>query len=387
MRQELVHLAGEEIHGNGHVGAFFRNRADADRTLIPFVREGLDRGDRIVRIVASARRDAYVSTLRDAGVDVDGAQSSGALLVETWENTYLRGGRFEQTAMLTLILGILAAGRSAGYPRTRYIADMEWALRGPTPVEEVVEYEARADRALRKLPDVVICSYHPRRFGAPVIVDILGVHPLALVGGALRQTRSDYARTTPRERILRAADRLFRSQGIGATSVDAIIADADVAKATIYRHFPTKDDLIVGWLQDAGPRWFDEVLNAAQARAGADGNAIPASLFDALADRLAADDYRGWPFFNVSVEIADPSHPARAIVREYLSEVEDRLAAMLALTGFDDPGRLAARLIVLVLGSMALAVGSRSPEPMMTASAVATDLLRLADRSRPPTSV
>src|SRR4029077_10378367 len=110
---------------------------------------------------------------------------------------------------------------------------------GPTDAQEVVDYEGRADRALRRHRDVVVCSYHARQFGEPVVIDLLAAHPLALVGGTLKST-SGRSRPSARDRILTAADRLFHGEGIRATSVDGVIAAADVAKATLYRHFPTK---------------------------------------------------------------------------------------------------------------------------------------------------
>jgi AcrR family transcriptional regulator len=374
MNEAAAHLAGAELRGSSHICAFFGNRAEADRELIPFAREGLDHHERVVRIVAATRRDSYLATLHEAGVDVDGARASGALLVETWEDTYVRGGRFDRAAMLALILGILAEGRSIEFPRTRYIADMEWALQAPTPIQEVIEYEARVDRALRKLPDLVVCSYHSRHFGAPVVVDMLAVHPLALVGGTLRSTRGEHVRASARERILKATDHLFHAQGIHATSVDAIIAEADVAKATLYRHFPTKDDLILAWLKDPWPRWFDRARSLAETRT-VDPGAIPAILFDTIAEWLTADDFRGSPYLSAAVEIVDPAHPARAVIAEYSADMETELRSILERAGFTDPGDLAAELLVLISGAISLAVARRTIEPVTIARTAALRLL------------
>jgi AcrR family transcriptional regulator len=306
------------------------------------------------------------------------ALASGRLRVEAWEDTYLRGGRFDKTAMLELVLGMLSEGRSAGFARTRFVADMEWALAVPTRAEEVVDYEGRADRALRRFPDVVICSYHARQFGAPVLVDILATHPWALVGGTLKST-SGRERPPARDRILTAADRLFHADGIRATSVDAVIAAADVAKATLYRHFPTKDDLIVAWLADERPRWFERIRLVAETRAGADKRAVPALLFDAIAEWLAADDFRGCPYLNSPVEIADSAHPAHAVIRAYLADIEAQLGSILEAAGIVDSKRLAAEVQTLVAGSISLAVSRRTTEPVLTGRDVVLRLLAAAD--------
>jgi AcrR family transcriptional regulator len=376
-----IHLAGEEVRGSGHICAFFRDQAEADGVLIPFVAEGLAGGDRVVRIVAAARREAYFSTLQGAGVDVGTALATARLRVEVWEDTYLRDGRFDQAAMLELVVGMLSEARARGFSRTRLVADMEWALRGPTAAQEVLEYEGRADRALRKLDDMVICSYHARQFGAPVVVDILATHPWALVGGTLKSTGGQ-ARASARERILAAADRLFHADGIRATSVDAVIAAADVAKATLYRHFPTKDDLIVAWLEDDRPRWFEGVRLVAETRAGADKRLVPALLFDAVAEWLAAEDFRGCPYLNSPIEIADPAHPARAVIDAYLADIEAQLRSIVDDAGIVAPGPLAAQLPTLVAGSISLAVSRRTTAPVMAARDAAVRLLGAADSVR-----
>lgn len=381
MTETGAHLAGAVLGGRAHVCALFGNRADSDRALIPFAREGLDQGERVVRVVSAARRRSYLATLRAAGVDVTAAQAAGALQVEAWEDTYLRGGRFDRTAMLALILESLTEGRSQGFPRTRWIADMDWALHGSTPLQEVAEYEERADRALRKFPDLAICAYRSRSFRTPVLVDILDAHPLILLGGGLRPARGWHARRSTRERILKATDRLFHAQGIHATSVDAIIAEADVAKATIYRHFPTKDDLIVAWLRDPRPRWFDRARGIAETRT-VEPDTIPAILFDAIAEWLIADDFRGSPYLSAAVELVDPAHPARPVIEEYVADMEHQLRSMLEHAGFVDPTDLAAELLVLISGAISLAVTRRTTDPVTTARGAALRLLGSARDSR-----
>ena len=92
MSETGAHLAGEALGGRTHVCAFFANRAAAHRALIPFAREGLDQGERVVRVVAAARRRSYLATLRAAGVDVTAAQASGALRVEAWRTRTCAAG-------------------------------------------------------------------------------------------------------------------------------------------------------------------------------------------------------------------------------------------------------------------------------------------------------
>jgi AcrR family transcriptional regulator len=93
-----------------------------------------------------------------------------------------------------------------------------------------------------------------------------------------------------------------------------------VAKATFYRYFPSKDELIVAWLEDPRTRWFDRVRVTAEARPSTPGELIP-RLFEAIAEWLETDDFLGCPYLHTSVEVTDPSRPASQTVRAYLAEV------------------------------------------------------------------
>src|SRR6185295_3875081 len=136
----------------------------------------------------------------------------------------------------------------------------------------------------------------------------------------------------PRERILDAASRLFTRQGIGRTGVDSLIATAGVAKATFYRHFPSKEDLILAWLRDSRTRWFHRVRAIAEANATTPAERVP-RLFEAAAEWLEAGDYRGCPYLNTAVELVDPNRPPGHALRDYLAEIGAYLEEQAKLAG------------------------------------------------------
>lgn len=138
-----------------HVCAFFHTKDEEYRVLLPFIVEGFARGDRAFHIVDPEQRDAHLARLRDAAIDVDAAQDSGQLSVLRWQDAYLRGGHFDQNAMLALIEEVLAGGKAAGFPLTRLVANMEWALEDRPGVEDIVEYETRLNFVLPKYDDAV----------------------------------------------------------------------------------------------------------------------------------------------------------------------------------------------------------------------------------------
>lgn len=227
-------------------------------------------------------------------------------------------------------------------------------------------------------PDVLVCTYDLRHHSARTIADVLGVHGAALVRGVLRTNRGP-ARASARERLLEAASRLFHEAGIQATGVDALIAAAGVAKATFYRHFPSKDDLVVAWLRDPRARWLDRVRASVEAQRPDDAQAV-ALFFEALAEWLEAEGYRGCPYLNTSVEITDPIHPARGVVVDFLQEVEDYLAGLLAAAGYRNTRVIATELQTLAVGSISLAVARRSGAPALAARDAAGRLLADAER-------
>jgi len=179
----------------------------------------------------------------------------------------------------------------------------------------------------------------------------------------------------PRERILAAASRLFTQQGIGRTGVDSLIADAGVAKATFYRHFPAKEDLVVAWLRDPRTRWFDRLKMLADSEIASPADRIPA-LFEAAAKWLEAGDYRGCPYLNTVVEVVDPNGlPAQAI-REYLAEIGAYIEEQVRLAGHPNPVEIGRKLHTLMAGSISLGVANRTSAHALAARDAALQLLR-----------
>ena len=150
-----VRLAGTPLGRSRHVCAFFNSKDEEYRVLMPFIREGFDHGDKGFHIVSEGHRPEHRRRLREAGVEVDEAERTGQLEVRRWEDAYLRDGRFDQERMLALIEEVLQGGKAQGYPLTRLVANMEWALEDRPGVADIVEYETRLNFVLPKYDDAV----------------------------------------------------------------------------------------------------------------------------------------------------------------------------------------------------------------------------------------
>ncbi len=181
-----VTLAGSMLKRRCHACAFLHDREEEYRLLLPFVREGFEHRDQIFQIVDHRHRDERLNRIGALGVDVAAAEESGQLEVRSWENAYLREGRFDQCAMLALVEEVLTNGRER-FGFTRLWANMEWSLEDFPGVDDIVEYESRLNEVTSRFDDVVVCSYDLSRFSATVVIDILRTHPQVIVGGILQE--------------------------------------------------------------------------------------------------------------------------------------------------------------------------------------------------------
>jgi hypothetical protein len=154
-QDKRVRLAGATLDRSRHVCAFFHSKKEEYRVLLPFVKEGFEQGDKAFHIVQDGHRPEHRRRLHEAGIDVDEAEKKGQLEVRRWEDAYLRDGHFDQNRMLALIEEVLQGGKAQGYPLTRLVANMEWALEDRPGVEDIVEYETRLNYVLPKYDDAV----------------------------------------------------------------------------------------------------------------------------------------------------------------------------------------------------------------------------------------
>ncbi|WP_328558581.1 TetR/AcrR family transcriptional regulator [Streptomyces coelicoflavus] len=158
------------------------------------------------------------------------------------------------------------------------------------------------------------------------------------------------AKLPPRERVLDAAEELFRSEGIQRVGVQAIAEKAETTKMAIYRHFETKDALVAEWLRILAAEY-----QAAFDRVEAEHPGRPREqilgLARFIADGLPTLSYRGCPFINSLAELPDRSHPARRVIEEHKARQTRRLVGMCAEAGLPDPEQVAAQITFVLEGA------------------------------------
>lgn len=155
--------------------------------MLPFIKQGFDRGEKAFHIVDPQLREDHLRQLERAGIDITAAEETNQLELRIWSQAYLRDGHFDQNRMLTLIQEVLETGRRQAFPLTRLVAYMEWALEDRPGVDDLIEYEARLNYVLPRYEDPVVCTYDLPKFGGDVVMDIMRTHPVIIIGGFVQE--------------------------------------------------------------------------------------------------------------------------------------------------------------------------------------------------------
>jgi hypothetical protein len=185
---EAIRLAGSVLDKQRHVCAFFHSREEEYRVLLPFIKDGFDRGEKAFQILDNNLRGDHLHRLNTAGIDVVCAEESGQFELVDWEDTYLKDGHFDSDRLLAMVQDVLESGMQQGFPLTRVVGHMEWALEERPGVDQLLIYET----GLNSIPEVykknpLICVYDLAKFGGDIVVDVMRTHPMVIIGGMLQE--------------------------------------------------------------------------------------------------------------------------------------------------------------------------------------------------------
>ena len=181
-----ISLAGSQLGDVRHVCAFFNSDDEEYRTLLPFIKDGFESGDRAIHVVNPEQRHNHLQRLAAAGIDAAAAQHSGQFELRTNTETYLRDGHFDQDRMLQVFEQLASGNAMGGFPLSRIVCHMEWAAEGRSHVDDLVEFESRVNDVWRRHDDAVICTYDLAKIGGGTVIDIMRTHPMIIIGGILQ---------------------------------------------------------------------------------------------------------------------------------------------------------------------------------------------------------
>ena len=177
---------------------------------------------------------------------------------------------------------------------------------------------------------------------------------------ALRKREAN--RPSARQRIFDTASELFYLKGIRAVGVETIAAEADTTKMSLYRNFPSKDELVAEWLREHDANFW-QTWDAMASRYPEDPRRQIKAAFALLAKHVADPKARGCPMANAAVEITEKAHPARKVIEAHKAKLRARLVQMCTQMGAQEPGLLADQLFLLMEGAQVTiqTLGARGP--------------------------
>ncbi|ADB30204.1 transcriptional regulator, TetR family [Kribbella flavida DSM 17836] len=164
-----------------------------------------------------------------------------------------------------------------------------------------------------------------------------------------------------RARLLSTASGLFYSEGLHSVGIDRIIATAGVTRATLYRHFPSKDELLVAYLTQADQAIRARVSAARSEDASADE--VIRTVSRSIADDIQHPGFRGCAFLNAAAEYPDPAHPVHQAVLRHRQWFLATITELFTDTGKPDPEPAAQHFVMLRDGAMTAGCLS-DPEPI-----------------------
>ncbi|AEH36830.1 MEDS domain-containing protein [Halopiger xanaduensis] len=168
----------ESHEDNDHFALIYEDRRQQFETVVPFIEEGLERGERCIYVADDNTVDEVLEAMRIRGIPVERARESGALVVHTAEETYRRTGEFDREAMLEFWEGALADATADEFTGLRAAAEMTWALDDDeTELDDLCEYEELLNPLYDGEDYAVLCQYNRNRFPAEILHDVLKTHP------------------------------------------------------------------------------------------------------------------------------------------------------------------------------------------------------------------
>jgi AcrR family transcriptional regulator len=172
------------------------------------------------------------------------------------------------------------------------------------------------------------------------------------------------------DRVLSTAADLFYQRGIRAVGVDTVVAESAVAKMTLYKHFPSKDLLVVAVLEQQGKQWRDWLVAAVEAGATAARDRLLV-LFDILGEWFATEGFRGDACLNAAIELRDHDHPAWQVVHDHKAWLRGYIRGLVGEAGLAEPECTADAIFLLVEGAIVGAQIGVSARPAAAARCAA----------------
>ena len=191
--------------------------------------------------------------------------------------------------------------------------------------------------------------------------------------------------SSKREQLVDTARRLFYENGIHATGIDKILAEAGVSKMTLYKHFKSKEELVLAAIRRHDEEMRNEFVREVERRASSPLERLFA-VFDVLGEWCGADDFQGCPFINAAAEYGEPESPIRQACAEHNRIFHTYMRDLAAAAGVAEAEELARQLVSLFQGAIVIAYVNGEADAAKVAKNAARILLenKLGQPVSPP---
>jgi AcrR family transcriptional regulator len=179
---------------------------------------------------------------------------------------------------------------------------------------------------------------------------------------------------SPRERIIKTAHQLFYSKGIKATGIDSLIAQSGVAKMTFYKHFPSKQALVMEFLRQRDVNWFKWFKDSLAVK-NAKGKEKILAIFDVLEEWFSKSEFRGCAFINTAVETRDFCAEEHQFSIQHKKQLASYFEELVREIPLKEPKKLSEQLLLLTDGAIVMAQLQGSPDAAKIAKSIARVLL------------
>lgn len=178
-----LHRAIEKIGVHDHLCLLYETQAEQFAAIIPFMRIGLERGEKCLYVVDDNTAAVVVKAMLAEGIDVATASSSGQLALVSKQEAYLKQGYFDPDWMIAFLQSATEAAKADGFAALRVTGEMTWVLGGDPGSERVMEYEAKLNYFFPANDALAICQYNRKRISPEIIRNVIATHPLVISGG------------------------------------------------------------------------------------------------------------------------------------------------------------------------------------------------------------
>jgi transcriptional regulator with GAF, ATPase, and Fis domain len=172
----------EGLRPGDHLCCIYETEEEHRALVTPFLRHGLEQGQKVIYIVDARTAEILLGYLRDDGVKVDPYLEKGQLSIIGVKDAYMKEGVFDPDGMVELLRRETELALSEGYEALRVTGEMTWALQGLPGSERLLEYEAKLNEFFPGSKCLAICQYDKRRFDSEILLDVLLTHPIAIIG-------------------------------------------------------------------------------------------------------------------------------------------------------------------------------------------------------------